>query len=856
MSSSAKTGSAAGSKSYNFYGSIAGGFSAGPLYQLDAIEIDNEEVWSGAMLQSESANPVSISIPGRGIIRLYWGLEDQIVNDPILRAGGNNLFHEHPAYTGDCYCVLVDFLFGQERTTAPTIRIRGRRKPVQSLITGSATNMVDAQANPFVVLAELLTSERYGRGLPLSLFNASAWQAAADALITRASKTYVSLFLDSQQNARAVGVDLLRLCDGWLRAELGTGRAEVGLFPPPEDIVVGSLPLVDSSALESPPEFTPQTEDDTYTRTVVTFLDRTNNFKERSVKYDDPIATDRRRIQTINAGNYLVRAAQADDFAVRLGRRSALPTINASALSVRATRSADIRPGQHIRSDIDPEPGGLRLEQVFRVHAVTRSPIGATKLVVESEPTLAPVLYDPGTEPTPPELVEVPDIVTAMIFELPPPLALGEEFRVGFLISRPSELITECAIHYDSINDSSATYPPIGSHRAFALRGEVEADYADTDSGAIRVRILYPVSLEIIEENPGITAARNDELLMLIFSTPIGTVFGDPPYQMPLEVFSVAEFIAVEADVVDVVALRARAGTPARAHVVDEQVWFIRRSNLPYYYHKDFKDQASLDIFNYFKLQPGTFQASRPLEDCSPWIFRFDTVRAYAPVITLTSPENDSGEDFVSCTTGATLTFEGTVFDQDGNLVRLTINRSSSLSPDTALFNHAFVPTKNFSFSDAITFADAGVYQVTLTAADSTNRTTTKVIQVRVGTYSTGACQPVINNPYEDDRRVWEPDPAEGYRGSIVTVNVFRSPSMALIGGSSSTVRIRWLRVPAGAPCPSDLDTFSFGSDNTATEVDSNDETFEWSHEERRTWAYAEDSAGLLTRSAPLSFGP
>lgn len=161
---------------WKYSGTIIGGFCAGPVKRLRAIEIGNERVWEGTLERATSPNPTIIHIPDRGDIEWYWGTEDQVLSDWfIAQAYADG--HVHPYYRGVAFGILRDFVFGVGMLSPPNIRFVVEREPVQSLITGAAAQLVDGQANPYAVLAEAFTHPLIGLGHPASLFHAASWQA-------------------------------------------------------------------------------------------------------------------------------------------------------------------------------------------------------------------------------------------------------------------------------------------------------------------------------------------------------------------------------------------------------------------------------------------------------------------------------------------------------------------------------------------------------------------------------------------------------------------------------------------------------------------------------------------------------
>ncbi|OAM89355.1 hypothetical protein OH491_13465 [Termitidicoccus mucosus] len=643
-----------GSSSYNYYGTIVGALCLGPSDEIYGIEVDDELKWEGSLSRSSSPNPVAVDVPDYGTIIFRWGLDTQLETDPVLFAENNTLGHRHPAYTGICYAILKDFLFGQERTTAPTVRFYIRRAPRQAIVAGEAAQLTDGQANVIAIIAELLTSDA-GLGWTADMIDLPSFQAAAEIAQARNALTSVSLVLTKQAAAKAAITDLLAMVDGYPRPNRLTGKLEIGIWTPPEEIDVESLPVIDEAALNGRPKSKIETWDDVVTRWRCTYNDRTKNFKERSVKYDDPrarYAAGTKRPETLRR-NLITRHAQAVSHLQAHAQRRGTPGAERT-LSVRAARYDGLQVGDHVRVDIDPEPGGLQRLQVCRVLEITRREAGdEMQLKLEAERTLAPVTVlppdDPLGPPAPP--TPVPDIVYARFFSVPPSLAEGKANCVGILASRPGGMVTGYRIFFDKNSDD--LFPRIGGTRSFALRGRLHAALADEDGDTtVSVEILDTFGDEIISENPGAVAASDDALLAIIIkpgveaepqSAPAGggimpfTINPPPPVVIVddfgtgeddagipwLEVCSCVEFVASAPGVLDVTVLRGRQGTAMREFVAGDEVWFIRRDQLAVVEHADFAELAATLDPVYFKLQPAEPARLRPLEDCAPRPFTF-----------------------------------------------------------------------------------------------------------------------------------------------------------------------------------------------------------------------------------------
>ncbi|MGC9451370.1 MAG: hypothetical protein ACP5I4_07980 [Oceanipulchritudo sp.] len=121
-----------GIKYWEHYGSLAGLICHGPVDTLEEILIDSQSVWKGPLQRDKASVCSTIAVDPQRLVRFYWGCATQEV-DPLLAPDGNSFGHEHPAYKGVCYIVLVNFLFGRERTSVPGIAVVVTLKPRQEL---------------------------------------------------------------------------------------------------------------------------------------------------------------------------------------------------------------------------------------------------------------------------------------------------------------------------------------------------------------------------------------------------------------------------------------------------------------------------------------------------------------------------------------------------------------------------------------------------------------------------------------------------------------------------------------------------------------------------------------------------
>lgn len=836
--------------SYDVYGNILGGWCVGRLHTLHRIEINNELVWSGTLLRSASTNPAILSIPNRGAAEIYFGTADQTISASlaaIAATGG----HIHPGYRDIIFIALKGFLLGRETWSAPNVRLSGLLEPVQSLITGAATELIDGQANPWVALAELFTHPLSGLGHPLALFDAPSWQACADACIPRAPEVYVSLRLTDRRNARAVAADLLTMCGGWVRPKRGTGRLEAGMWPDPATINVAALPVINSRLLTGEIEASPETWDDIKYQTAVTFKNRENLYKDDVAKYDDPRA---RRHSTNRSPLKLelpiVRPDQAATQARLNGRLRALPGAAYTA-PFRGPALPDLQPGQHVRLDIDAVPGGEQLLQVCRVISVDRPFASRTHTVeLEAERTLAPLAYTPAEEPGTPTDTEIPPITHLRLLELSPQAADGDDAAIALLAERPSPIVTELLAYYDSIESAGATYPLLSRARAYSLRGTLAAAIA-ADAATFTINLPGTLDRELASSPPGAVAARNDTLLLFIIG-PLDTTGGI--YNRPVEILSIADLSVPAANQLALTVTRARLGTAAMAAASGTEVWIAPRASLPWFRHADFEERIASGGLCYFKLQPATANRARPLDEIDPVSFRFNSIRAFAPVITTVSPEVDSGQTYTSVAIAERVFITGSVSDADANLETLDVVIVKD-GVETSLLTRSFGGVASATYATEYTPTVSGLYEIIIRATDTTGRTIQKTQSLHVAISSASRCaEPTFEESFEEfywdsggdsTPFLWYVD----YRTTI------RCASAAINAGPSSTVKLQYARVPLGTAVESVTWTDAPVNENRVEfygriGYGSGIQSIE--NLAYRVWARAVDTTGTLATSFPV----
>ncbi|MGC9453027.1 MAG: hypothetical protein ACP5I4_16450 [Oceanipulchritudo sp.] len=718
-------------KYWEYHGSLAGVVCNGPVDTLEEIIVDGETAWKGPLNRGSATNYSTITVDSRRVIRFYWGTETQTV-DPLLNPGGNSYGHEHPAYKGVCYIVLVDFFFGRERTSAPNIEVVVSRKPQQSVFVNGAADLYDGQASPVATLADFLTHPRHGLGLAAAGFDLGPWFATADQLFlnNQHPNTYISALLNQQVPTRQAVAEMALNADLWLRFNPETETIEAGAWPHDATIDVSTLSLLTADELTERPKFEGGGWGESETGWAITFTDRDRGFKETTEKHDDlralRIVGDHRRATLKRP--WIMRRDQAFFHVTEYGKSKGQPVIKGE-LTVRRVKAIGIRPGDLIRVDIDPEPGGLQVQQVFRVTERTVPQTGPIKLRIEAEMGISPVVFTPTADlPDSPQQTEPPAIAHQRVFELPAPLASGG-IQVGVLAERPHDLVTGVNVHYDSA--TSGAFQFLGVQEVFALRGSPTDGWDETSNGPFEIEIYSTRDRDMIDDDPGPTAARDNQLLMVcIHKDASGAVAEDANGFPIIEIYSIEAFTQTGYDAYAVTAYRERFGTKRRSFWMEQsECWIIPGFGLKGFGHRDFAVLQNLLQTGYFRLQPFTIFAQRELSGCADIPFTFPTSLAYAPQVAFTTPATATLQ--YSSPPG-NVSFAGTVTDADGNLTHFSLLRRAADGTEETLFSLPLNPTGLYNFERTVSFSDPGSFTLIARAQDSTGRITDSEIAIEI----------------------------------------------------------------------------------------------------------------------------
>jgi hypothetical protein len=208
-----------------------------------------------------------------GTLDVYHGTATQEASAYLEGAVGASL----PAYRGLCYAVARRMYIGTNLYIKP-ISFVVKRVPNGLGLTGGHHD-IGGDANPAAVLYEILVDTLWGAGIPASLIDTASFLAAGETLFSEGLG--VSIMFDSSAEAGNWIEEVLRHIDGVIFEDPNTAKLTLKLAR--ADYTVPGLPLVDEDVADSVTYSRPSW-DDTSNTVRVTYVDRSSDFMERTVK--------------------------------------------------------------------------------------------------------------------------------------------------------------------------------------------------------------------------------------------------------------------------------------------------------------------------------------------------------------------------------------------------------------------------------------------------------------------------------------------------------------------------------------------------------------------------------------------
>jgi hypothetical protein len=798
-----KSGSA--QKTYNYFGTLAGGVCIGPNEDLVAIILNSQEVWPkgtpwavglscvpGTLYvfdaqtwtcttghTASNANAPGSGLEGwteyvftrggnvyddfsltasdgtiYGVMRFYWGTTAQTVDDLLGSTGndggvkGNLGFgDQHPDYEGVAYVVVRDFLLGQEVQSGPNIEIVVRRKPNQSVVTGAAAGITEGQANLAAVAAELLKDANC-LGLPSGMVDSTSFQAVADWLQTYQAKYGASVLIDASESITSLFDKICQMIDGYIRFNPATQKVELGVYQ--HGIVPASYTTLTADSFTKFPKLTVKSWQDTISRATVRYNSRQLNYQQTSVQVDDPRAfavLGTVREQSLDRP-WIARDAQAQTH----GRETLRVVGHAQMtgeLEVRREIGRAIRAGDYVLVDVDLEPNTNSIYQYFRITSRKIPPTGPITLSVFADNTLALVPWTGPGSPVMTAAAPMPPITSFRFLEAPPVLS-GLLGSVLCLAQRPNDLLVGATLYFDT--NPAGTFSSLGSFSGFAAKATLHTALT-TGAATLDVDVdTTQVDADYFTLQYSANDAANDTFLAFVVSKvasggDAGQVAESSGYQI-MEICSVSAQSLTSAGRYSLSVLRGRMGTSKTAFsTANTEVWVIPAALLDFFYHQLFatiianRAQGLTPAYAQFRLCPFTFVNSLALSDAATFQFRFPLVSSGLPTLSLTSPASYTLA-YSSPSYPLKITVAGTWTDQAGNLVEIQVLlRLSTESSDRPVYNDSFPPIGSKAFSTSVQIEKAGSWLIKIIARDASNISTERDITVTV-TGAGGKCAP------------------------------------------------------------------------------------------------------------------
>lgn len=625
-----------GGKAKDYYGSIAGLVCAGPVDELVSIIVDKKTAWEGPLSRTGVGvtNPQSIAVAGFGTVIFYWGTDDQVVNTTLTPE-----LSSHPPYRRQTWCVLKDFLFGRERTSAPNVEFVVRRKPRQATVTGASAELdADKQANPVAAIAELATEPVFGLGQPQSLLDGPSWQATADALTAESARTHISPVLDRGTTFRASVAEILGYFDGWLRWN-ADGEVESGRFLHNE-----AAPTFDTSTTIDFHDLVDEVEFDasgwagTSNEALVRFRDRERAFKDGAAR---AVSTWNREVvgeprQARIDRPFITRADQAADYAAEQARIAAEATLSGT-LAVRAEKATAIRPGDLFLLTHDAVQLSIPCRCVEKTYPASDS--GRVQIRFAAERGLGPAQYQPPPDALgEPQVVEPEEVTLHQIVQVPPTLAGGgSRVRIAVLAARTNPLTVGMIVHLKQ-EDAGGLFYELGTQTGWAVAGVLQQSYSDTapatgtvppddDGESLRLTLDAGTNADDLAKVSGTQSAdaiSDSSVLLWVFRLAA-------PDQFEVMTLKAIRIIGGES-FYRLKVRRARFGTVQRAFVAGDLAFIIRGEDLVAYAHSRFLTLSGMAATATLRLQSYTAWGEAELSDplvCPDVSYSFDD--PYAP---------------------------------------------------------------------------------------------------------------------------------------------------------------------------------------------------------------------------------
>lgn len=448
----------------NEYLYIALALCEGEIESISSIEIDDTPITDSKYL-------------GLYSYQTFLGTDDQTVST-LLQESGAEWTSDH-RLRGVAYIAIrlkwdTDAFSGIPEITAV---VRGRK------IYDPRTATTEWKDNPALCIRDYLTNNRYGKGLPSSAINDTAFSAAANDLDSFTATPYsgasgtIKLFktnavLDTGEEIFRNVERLLLGCRGFLPYTQGQYALKI-------DQSTSSLMTLDTSTIIGGIKISGSKKEDRFNRVVVKFPNPETDWQPDQAIWPDAGSTEETTFLAEDGGTLLVDEVDLESvtnyYSARdIARILVLRSRNALRVGLQATSEAlDLTIGDVV-SITHPTPGWTA--KPFQVEEISLNYDGTVNLsLIEYDSAI--YAYDPANEET-----TYPDSDLPNPFAVEPPSGLAIEETT--IIADDGTLLPSLRVTWTAANDAFVTQYEVQWQRAQAIEdyGSVGDEYTETEN--------------------------------------------------------------------------------------------------------------------------------------------------------------------------------------------------------------------------------------------------------------------------------------------------------------------------------------------------------------------------------------
>jgi len=494
----------------------------------------------------------------------------------------------HPAYRNNCYFVFKNFFLGSSPNMPNVAAVLARGC---KFFGDTRLETTVAGVNPMGPAYELLTDKLIGAGMPESALDSASFIATKNSLNT--SGIYVAPVLREAKPVRAWAAGFLENYDGFFCRDGSVLKA--GYFDHGDIDQEGLLELDSNDIAGGEPNITPGTDEDIKTHFDVVFPNRLKWFTDDTESYRHLAAIEMLKVGDDEEGEIRPDRQRRDDiidpqlaqrFVTERGMMLGSVGGGSGSNGFLWESVRDLLPGERFK--LLSTSFGLTMLMRCTNKKGPAAGEGLAKLNYIVELADWDHIYIQPPAPKDEDFnIEAFAIAHARIVELPSPLKDAAGIQVAILAERPSSHVIGFRTY---VSTDDETYDQVEQQSYFAVRAKIKAEDYPEDTDVVDTTVgmvvdLYGRDLATIVSQ---SDQQRDDMTLLVWA-------GN-------EIMSVGEIEALGDGRFRVYLRRGCYGSVQAAHSIDDEVWFVFRSQVNAIGHAIFDPGATV----YFKLQSYT----------------------------------------------------------------------------------------------------------------------------------------------------------------------------------------------------------------------------------------------------------